>query len=160
MTWQVVLEVLREAELDVLLLAGRYSLLDHGALPELLPLCLRAACASRWAGPSTRACSPPARAAAAWPRFNYAPAAREWLERTARIEAVCDSYGVPLRGGGAAVSAGASGHRHRAWSVRAARPSGRMRRRWRGIRFPLRSGATCAPPGLLPDAAPTPREHA
>jgi D-threo-aldose 1-dehydrogenase len=29
--------------------------------------------------------------------FDYAPAARKWLERTARIEAVCDSFGVPLR---------------------------------------------------------------
>ena len=31
------------------------------------------------------------------PRFDYAPAARAWIERTARIEAVCDAHGVPLR---------------------------------------------------------------
>jgi D-threo-aldose 1-dehydrogenase len=31
------------------------------------------------------------------PRFDYAPAAQAWIERTARIEAVCDAHGVPLR---------------------------------------------------------------
>jgi D-threo-aldose 1-dehydrogenase len=31
------------------------------------------------------------------PRFDYAPAAREWIDRTARIEAVCEAHGVPLR---------------------------------------------------------------
>ena len=30
----------READVDVFLLAGRYTLLDQDALPELLPLCL------------------------------------------------------------------------------------------------------------------------
>ncbi|MGH8849192.1 MAG: aldo/keto reductase, partial [Polaromonas sp.] len=29
--------------------------------------------------------------------FNYAPAARQWLERTAQIESVCEAHGVPLR---------------------------------------------------------------
>ncbi|MES2946683.1 MAG: aldo/keto reductase, partial [Pseudomonadota bacterium] len=37
---EVVLQVLKKADLDVLMLAGRYSLLDHSALPELLPLCV------------------------------------------------------------------------------------------------------------------------
>jgi D-threo-aldose 1-dehydrogenase len=29
--------------------------------------------------------------------FNYAPAAQEWVERTAKIESVCEAHGVPLR---------------------------------------------------------------
>ena len=37
--WQTCVAVLCEANLDCLLLAGRYTLLDHSALPELLPLC-------------------------------------------------------------------------------------------------------------------------
>ena len=36
---QVCLDVLHQAELDCLLLAERYSLTDHSALPNLLPLC-------------------------------------------------------------------------------------------------------------------------
>jgi len=31
------------------------------------------------------------------PTFNYAPAARDWVERTAAIEAVCEAFSVPLR---------------------------------------------------------------
>ena len=37
--WQTCVAVLREADLDCLLLAGRYTLLDQSALPELLPMC-------------------------------------------------------------------------------------------------------------------------
>ena len=33
------LRMLRETEPDLFLLAGRYSLLDHSGLKELLPLC-------------------------------------------------------------------------------------------------------------------------
>ena len=37
--WHVCVDALAHADLDVLLLAGRYTLLDQTALPELLPLC-------------------------------------------------------------------------------------------------------------------------
>lgn len=95
----VVLQVLREADLDVLMLAGRYSLLDHSALPALLPHCVARGVrialggvfnsgilATGVRGTSGGAVS-----------FNYAQAAREWLERTAQIESVCEAYGIPLR---------------------------------------------------------------
>ena len=38
--WQVCVDALAHADLDILLLAGRYTLLDQTALPELLPLCV------------------------------------------------------------------------------------------------------------------------
>ena len=38
--WQVCVDALAHADLDLLLLAGRYTLLDQTALPELLPLCV------------------------------------------------------------------------------------------------------------------------
>jgi D-threo-aldose 1-dehydrogenase len=92
----VVLQVLREADLDVLMLAGRYSLIDHSALAELLPECLARGVRVALGGvfnsgilaTGTRMGTP---------SFNYAPAAKDWLDRTARIEAVCDAFGVPLR---------------------------------------------------------------
>jgi D-threo-aldose 1-dehydrogenase len=95
----VVLQVLREADLDVLMLAGRYSLLDHGALAELLPQCVARGVRVALGGvfnSGILATGVRGRASAA-PTFNYAPAAREWVERTARIEALCDAHGVPLR---------------------------------------------------------------
>jgi D-threo-aldose 1-dehydrogenase len=92
----VVLAVLREAELDALLLAGRYSLLDHSALPELLPQCAARGVHVALGGVfNSGILAGGSRSANA--SFDYAPAAREWLERTARIEALCDQHGVPLR---------------------------------------------------------------
>ncbi len=95
----VVMDVLREADLDVLMLAGRYSLLDHSALPGLLQLCVARGVRVALGGvfnsgilaTGTRG------GAAGAATFNYAPAAAQWLERTARIEALCDSHGVALR---------------------------------------------------------------
>lgn len=92
----VVLQVLNEADLDVLMLAGRYSLLDHGALAKLLPQCTARGVRVALGGVfNSGILATGTRGGAA--TFNYAPAAREWLERTARIEAVCDAFGVPLR---------------------------------------------------------------
>jgi D-threo-aldose 1-dehydrogenase len=93
----IVLEVLREAELDVLLLAGRYSLLDHSALPELLPLCQKRAVRVALGGVFNSGLLATGTRGGEVPRFNYAPAARAWVERTARIEELCDAHGVPLR---------------------------------------------------------------
>ena len=93
---QVVLDVLQHASLDVLLLAGRYSLLDHSALPALLPLChqrgVRIALGGVFNSGILATGALGGRAS-----FNYAPAAQEWLERTTRIEQVCVQHGVPLR---------------------------------------------------------------
>jgi D-threo-aldose 1-dehydrogenase len=92
----VVQAVLREAELDALLLAGRYSLLDHSALPELLPQCAARGVHLALGGVfNSGILASGSRGANA--SFNYAPAAGEWLERTARIEAVCERHAVPLR---------------------------------------------------------------
>ncbi|MEO5771622.1 MAG: aldo/keto reductase, partial [Burkholderiaceae bacterium] len=93
----IVLEVLREAELDTLLLAGRYSLLDHNALPALLPLCLARGVRIALGGAFNSGLLATGTRSGAGARFNYAPAARAWVERTARLEAVCDAHGVPLR---------------------------------------------------------------
>lgn len=92
----VVLQVLRDADLDVLMLAGRYSLLDHRALPELLPQCVARGVRIALGGVfNSGILATGTRGGAA--TFNYAPAAREWVERTAQIESVCETHGVPLR---------------------------------------------------------------
>ena len=94
----IVLDVLRETELDALLLAGRYSLLDHSALPALLPLCRARGIHLALGGVfNSGLLATGTRSALGPPTFNYAPAAREWVERTQRIEAVCGAHGVALR---------------------------------------------------------------
>lgn len=47
---QVCLDVLAQADLDCLMLAGRYTLVDHSALEICCHCAHDAACASRWAG--------------------------------------------------------------------------------------------------------------
>lgn len=102
----VVLQVMQECDIDVLMLAGRYSLLDQTALAKLLPLCeargVRIALGGVFnSGILATGVGGAARGGAgkvkAPPTFNYAPAAAEWVDRTARIEAICATHGVPLR---------------------------------------------------------------
>ena len=38
--WELTARMVERFDLDLILLAGRYSLLDHSALPEFMPLCL------------------------------------------------------------------------------------------------------------------------
>jgi D-threo-aldose 1-dehydrogenase len=92
----VVLQVLAEADLDVLMLAGRYSLLDHSGLSELLPACLARGVHVALGGVFNSGILATGTRGGV-PSFNYAPAAKPWLQRTAQIETVCEAFGVPLR---------------------------------------------------------------
>ncbi len=95
---QVVLDVLRERDIDALLIAGRYSLLDHGALAELLPVCLARGVHVALGGVfNSGILATGVGAAAAAPRFDYGPAGPDWIERTRRIEVHAAEHGVPLR---------------------------------------------------------------
>ncbi len=156
---QIVQDVLREAELDVLLLAGRYSLLDHSALPELLPLCLQRGVRIALGGAFNSGLLATGTRGGGVARFNYAPAAREWVERTARIEALCDSHGVPLRAAALqfplahpAIDIVMVGARSAAeWQDAMAMAQHPIPAAfWRDLRAA----------GLLPDEAPTPLKHA
>ncbi|HEX6704941.1 MAG TPA: aldo/keto reductase [Albitalea sp.] len=95
--WRVVMQVLAEADLDALMLAGRYSLLDQAALAELLPECTRRGVRIALGGVFNSGILATGVRGGAAPRFNYAPAEQDWIKRTAAIEAVCDEFDVPLR---------------------------------------------------------------
>ena len=95
--WKVVMQVLAQADLDALMLAGRYSLLDHTALPVLLPECLRRGVRVALGGVFNSGILATGVLAGKTANFNYAPAAREWIERTRAIETVCAEFDVPLR---------------------------------------------------------------
>lgn len=94
---QVCLDVLQRTELDTLLLAGRYSLLDHAALPQLLPLCVQQGVRIALGGVFNSGILATGVRGVAVPRFNYAAAPAAWVERVARIEALCENFEVPLR---------------------------------------------------------------
>ena len=84
----------READLDVILLAGRYTLLDHGALDELLPLCLERGVAVAIGGVMNSGILADPRPDS---RFNYVPADPALVARAARLRAICARHGVGLR---------------------------------------------------------------
>jgi D-threo-aldose 1-dehydrogenase len=93
----IAVEVIRAADIDVLLLAGRYSLLDHSALPTLLPLCVERGVRIALGGVFNSGLLATGTKGGQPARFNYAPADRSWIERCERIEAVCEAHAVPLR---------------------------------------------------------------
>ncbi len=84
----------RETDVDVVLLAGRYTLLDQRGLEELLP-------ASADRGVSVVAGGVFNSGLLADPRsdatFDYAKVSPEVLARAVRMRDVCQQHGVPLR---------------------------------------------------------------
>ncbi len=84
----------READVDVFLLAGRYTLLDQDALPDLLPLCLERGIAVLVGGVMNSGVLADPRPGAP---FDYGPASPEILERARGLGAACERHGVPLR---------------------------------------------------------------
>jgi D-threo-aldose 1-dehydrogenase len=92
---EVCLEVLQEADLDVILLAGRYTLLEQGALDDLLPECSRRGTSIVIGGPYNSGILATG-TRSSQPRFNYEPAPDRVIERVRHIEGLCERHGVPL----------------------------------------------------------------
>ncbi|BBP76562.1 oxidoreductase [Pseudomonas sp. Ost2] len=87
-------EFARNGNFDCFLLAGRYTLLEQGALTELLPLCVQKNISIIIGGVynSGILANPSAGA-----KFNYEDADRALIERALMLEKVCLSHGVPLK---------------------------------------------------------------
>ncbi|WBB58636.1 aldo/keto reductase [Streptomyces sp. WMMC500] len=85
--------LVRETDVDVVMLSGRYTLLDHSALDELLPACAErgvSVLAASVFNSGLLATDRPEPGA----RFDYAPAAPELLRRAHRIADMCEAHGV------------------------------------------------------------------
>jgi D-threo-aldose 1-dehydrogenase len=82
---------LEEADPDVFLLAGRYSLLNQPALERLFPLCEERGVHVVVGGPYNSGLLAGGRT------FEYAEAPPEMVEKRDRIAAVCQRHGVDLR---------------------------------------------------------------
>jgi D-threo-aldose 1-dehydrogenase len=84
----------RAGDFDCMLLAGRYTLLEQGALDEFLPLC-EAKNIGLLAG-GTFNSGILASGPRAGSKYNYAEAPAAVRERVARLGEVCRGHGVPL----------------------------------------------------------------
>jgi D-threo-aldose 1-dehydrogenase len=92
----VCLEVMTHARLDVILLAGRYTLLEQNALDELFPCCEAAGTAIVVGGPYNSGILAVGTKSGAPLFYDYEPAPQQVIEKVRKIEAVCDRHGVPL----------------------------------------------------------------
>ncbi|GAA1606012.1 aldo/keto reductase [Kribbella sancticallisti] len=87
--------LVRESDVDVVMLAGRYTLLEQSALDTLLPACAErnvSILAAAIFNSGLLASARPAEGA----RFDYAPASQELLAKAHRIADVCEAHGVTL----------------------------------------------------------------
>ena len=88
-------DFVRHTDMDLLMLAGRYTLLEQGALDDLLPLCERRGVRIVAAGVFNSGLLardvPPDDA-----HYDYAAAPGELVARARRIAAVCGRHGVTL----------------------------------------------------------------
>jgi D-threo-aldose 1-dehydrogenase len=93
--WEMLERFVRETEVDTLMLAGRYTLLEQSALDTMLPLCVERKVAVLAAGVFNSGLlavdRPPADA-----NYNYEAAPSELHARALRIGAVCARHGVSV----------------------------------------------------------------
>ncbi|MBK1783834.1 aldo/keto reductase [Prauserella sp. ASG 168] len=88
-------EFVRRCDIDIVMVAGRHTLLDHSAQDELLPLAEQ-----RGVGVVAAAVYNSGLLAAPRPQaganYDYLPASRELTERAVAIAEVCERHGVSL----------------------------------------------------------------
>jgi D-threo-aldose 1-dehydrogenase len=90
----VILDAMAEFNLDCVLLAGRYTLLEQATLDDLLPACEQRGVSILLGGAFNSGIL--ARGVEGDLKFNYGDAPLEIIQRVARLEAVCRVHGVPL----------------------------------------------------------------
>ncbi len=84
----------RETDIDTVMLAGRYTLLDRSAEADLLPACLERDVSIIAVGVYNSGILADPRAGA---NFNYGAAPDETVQQALRLKAMCESFDVPLR---------------------------------------------------------------
>ncbi|ESQ83504.1 hypothetical protein AEAC466_12575 [Asticcacaulis sp. AC466] len=88
--WQVCEDVMAHCDLDAVLLAGRYTLLEQTALDSFLPLCDRKGVSVIVGGPFNSG------VLIGDDHYDYGAVPPAVAARVARLKAVCTAHGVPL----------------------------------------------------------------
>ncbi len=147
-------QFVRHTDLDIVMLAGRYTLLEQGALEDLLPLCQERNVSVIAAGvfnSGLLANDRPGPHAT----YNYAPAPAELVDRVNQIAGICERFGTTLSAAAAqfplahpAVASVCLGMRS-PWQVR--RNAALL-----GAAIPVELWPALKSAGLLREDAPTP----
>jgi D-threo-aldose 1-dehydrogenase len=94
-SYETALKMARKADFDCFLIAGRYTLLEQGALEEFLPYCEDHQTGVIIGGPFNSGILASDLSAGA--KYNYRDAPPEILKKARKIKAVCDEHSTPLR---------------------------------------------------------------
>jgi D-threo-aldose 1-dehydrogenase len=92
--WEVCEILAKNANVDIFLLAGRYTLLEQESLNSFLPLCEERGIGIVLGGPYNSGILATGPKPGAW--YNYDRAPKAILERVAQIEAICKKHKVKL----------------------------------------------------------------
>jgi D-threo-aldose 1-dehydrogenase len=92
----ICLEAMDHAHLDVILLAGRYTLLEQNALDALLPACAHAGTSIVVGGPYNSGILATGTRHGGALHYDYGIAPQTIVDRVRRLEAHCDHHSVPL----------------------------------------------------------------
>ena len=93
--WQMPARFIRQFDIDAVLLAGRYTLLDHSSYDEFLPLCLERDVKIIIGGPYNSGIL--ARDLDGTVTFDYEIAPQELVDQARRLDAVCRRHDVDLK---------------------------------------------------------------
>ncbi len=88
--WEVCEALARNADVDVFLLAGRYTLLEQRALDSFMPLCVAKGISVVVGGPYNSGIL------AGGTTYNYRPAPPAVLQRVAELRAACERFSVRI----------------------------------------------------------------
>jgi D-threo-aldose 1-dehydrogenase len=140
---------LERADPDIFLVAGRYTLLDHTALKDLLPKCEARGARVVIGGPYNSGLL------AGGTTFNYETAPPELVARTRALAAVCARHGVDLK---AAALQFVVAHPAVAAAIPGPRNAAELTQNVAAMaqKIPVQLWAELKAEGLLPAEAPTP----
>ncbi len=93
--WQMPLKFIKRFDLDIILLAGRYTLLDHSGLSEFLPGCVERNVQIAVGGPYNSGIL--ARDLSRPVTFDYEPAPDNLVSQARKLTEVCTEHGVDLK---------------------------------------------------------------
>jgi D-threo-aldose 1-dehydrogenase len=151
-----IVELIREGNFDCVLLAGRYTLIEHIALQQALPLCMEQEVSVIIGGPYNSGIL--ATGAIPGASYNYHPADQNILEQVRRIENVCTKHKVALK---AAALQFPLAHPAVASIIPGARTAGEVEENFNLIsqEIPQAFWAEMRRQGLLPAEAPVPESR-
>jgi len=93
--WEPLVDFARDAHFDCFLLAGRYTLLEQGALAAMNQFHAQGISVFGAGVYNTGILAQGTKNAAVWHQYRQAP--QEMIDKTRRIEMVCERHNVPLR---------------------------------------------------------------